>query len=99
MVGASSKYMYFDVKIEGILPWVRFTYSLFKIISYLLINSLLYFIYFFFQVNNWVKELKKILGSDICLFIAGNKVDLEKERNVTIEEAEEWVFFLIYTLK
>ena len=42
-----------------------------------------------FQVKNWVKELKKMLGSDICLAIAGNKVDLEKDRNVTVEEAEE----------
>lgn len=30
-----------------------------------------------------------MLGSDICLVIAGNKIDLEKERNVTVEEAEE----------
>ncbi|XP_033223152.1 ras-related protein Rab-21 [Belonocnema kinseyi] len=44
----------------------------------------------FQKVKNWVKELKKMLGSDICLAIAGNKVDLEKERNVSIEEAEEY---------
>lgn len=30
-----------------------------------------------------------MLGSDICLVIAGNKVDLEKDRNVSVEEAEE----------
>lgn len=30
-----------------------------------------------------------MLGSEISLAIAGNKVDLEKERNVSIEEAEE----------
>lgn len=30
-----------------------------------------------------------MLGSEICLAIAGNKVDLEKDRNVSIEEAEE----------
>lgn len=30
-----------------------------------------------------------MLGSDISLVIAGNKIDLEKDRNVTIEEAEE----------
>jgi Ras-related protein Rab-21 len=40
-------------------------------------------------VKNWVKELRKMLGSDICLAISGNKVDLEKDRNVTVEEAEE----------
>lgn len=30
-----------------------------------------------------------MLGSDICLMIAGNKIDLEKKRNVSVEEAEE----------
>ena len=41
-----------------------------------------------------MKELKKMLGSEICLVIAGNKVDLEKERNVSVEEAEEWVNYI-----
>lgn len=45
-----------------------------------------------FQVKNWVKELKKMLGSDICLVIAGNKIDLEKQRTVPVEEADEYVF-------
>lgn len=44
----------------------------------------------FQKVKSWVKELKKMLGSDICLVIAGNKVDLEKNRTVAIEEAEEY---------
>ncbi|XP_020283626.1 ras-related protein Rab-21 [Pseudomyrmex gracilis] len=44
----------------------------------------------FQKVKNWVKELKKMLGSEICLVIAGNKMDLEKDRNVSIEEAEEY---------
>lgn len=45
------------------------------------------------QVKNWVKELKKVLGSDISLIITGNKIDLEKERNVTVEEAERyWIY-------
>ena len=43
----------------------------------------------FFQVKNWVKELRKMLGNDIALCIAGNKIDLEKERHVPVEEAEE----------
>lgn len=30
-----------------------------------------------------------MLGSGICLAIAGNKVDLEKDRRVYIEEVEE----------
>lgn len=44
----------------------------------------------FSKVKNWVKELKKMLGNEICLCIAGNKIDLEKQRNVTVAEAEEY---------
>ncbi|XP_050360514.1 ras-related protein Rab-21 [Nymphalis io] len=44
----------------------------------------------FGKVKNWVKELKKMLGSDIVLIIAGNKVDLEHERTVPLEEAESY---------
>lgn len=43
----------------------------------------------FMKVKNWVKELKKMLGSAVCLTIAGNKIDLEKDRNVSNEVAEE----------
>jgi len=39
-------------------------------------------------VKNWIKELKKMLGSEICLVIAGNKIDLEKDRTVSVEDAE-----------
>lgn len=39
-------------------------------------------------MKNWVKELKKMLGSEVCLTIAGNKEDLAKDRNVSVEEAE-----------
>jgi len=42
----------------------------------------------FQKVKNWVKELKKMLGSEVCLTIAGNKIDLEKDRNVPNDEAE-----------
>ncbi|XP_034941474.1 ras-related protein Rab-21 [Chelonus insularis] len=44
----------------------------------------------FQKVKNWIKELRKMLGNDVCLVIAGNKIDLEKDRNVTVEEAEEY---------
>ena len=43
----------------------------------------------FTKVKNWVKELRKMLGNDISLAIAGNKVDLEKQRHVSAESAEE----------
>lgn len=42
----------------------------------------------FQKVKSWVKELRKMLGSDICLVIVGNKTDLEKDRHVSLEEAE-----------
>lgn len=44
----------------------------------------------FQKVKNWVKELRKMLGEDISLVIAGNKIDLEKDRHVTIAEAEAY---------
>ncbi|XP_066139680.1 ras-related protein Rab-21 [Euwallacea fornicatus] len=44
----------------------------------------------FQKVKTWVKELRKMLGRDVCLTIIGNKIDLEKDRVVSIEEAEEY---------
>lgn len=44
----------------------------------------------FQKVKNWVKELRKMLGNDICLCIAGNKIDLEKDRHVVAAEAESY---------
>eukprot|EP00058_Branchiostoma_floridae_P001759 XP_002587247.1 hypothetical protein BRAFLDRAFT_129905 [Branchiostoma floridae] len=41
-------------------------------------------------VKNWVKELRKMLGSEVTLCIAGNKIDLEKQRNVPADEAEAY---------
>ena len=42
----------------------------------------------FARVKNWVKELRKIVGDDISICIAGNKKDLQKNAHVTVEEAE-----------
>ncbi|XP_064078489.1 ras-related protein Rab-21-like [Macrobrachium nipponense] len=42
----------------------------------------------FQKVKNWVRELRRMLGNDICLVIAGNKLDLQKDRHVLLEEAE-----------
>lgn len=44
----------------------------------------------FQKVKSWVKELRKILGDDICLCIVGNKIDLEKDRHVDADEAEAY---------
>ena len=44
----------------------------------------------FEKVKNWVKELRKIVGNDIVIAIAGNKIDLEKNRKVNEEEATRY---------
>jgi Ras-related protein Rab-21 len=43
----------------------------------------------FNKVQTWVKELRKIVGNDIVIVIAGNKIDMEKNRNVKRDDAEE----------
>jgi Ras-related protein Rab-21 len=45
----------------------------------------------FVKVKKWVKELRKIVGNDIVIAIAGNKIDLEKNRHVNEREAIECV--------
>ncbi|CAG9833094.1 unnamed protein product [Diabrotica balteata] len=44
----------------------------------------------FQKVKSWVKELRKMLGTDISLVIVGNKSDLEKDRHVDVEEAKTY---------
>ncbi|EGD77802.1 rab family small GTPase [Salpingoeca rosetta] len=44
----------------------------------------------FQKVKNWVRELKKMLGSNIALTICGNKSDLERQRTVDQAEAEAY---------
>ncbi|CAM9926889.1 unnamed protein product [Ectocarpus fasciculatus] len=44
----------------------------------------------FNKVKAWVKELRKILGNEIAVAIAGNKIDLEKNRNVNEAEAKAY---------
>merc|ERR1719473_1956459 len=44
----------------------------------------------FNKVRNWVKELRKIVGKNIVLVIAGNKCDLEKQRQVDDAEAKAY---------
>ena len=51
----------------------------------------------FQRIKNWVKELKVSLGQEVVLCIVGNKVDLEKDRHVSLEEAEEWVFLPLFS--
>jgi len=44
----------------------------------------------FKKVRHWVKELRKIVGKDIVLCIIGNKIDLEKKRQVDKDEAIQY---------
>eukprot|EP01089_Gocevia_fonbrunei_P015072 TRINITY_DN4309_c0_g1_i2.p1 TRINITY_DN4309_c0_g1~~TRINITY_DN4309_c0_g1_i2.p1 ORF type:complete len:209 (-),score=27.24 TRINITY_DN4309_c0_g1_i2:28-654(-) len=44
----------------------------------------------FEKVKNWVKELRKMLGTSVSIAIVGNKVDLERNRAVNNEEAEKY---------
>lgn len=44
----------------------------------------------FRKVKSWVKELRKMLGTDVCLRIIGNKTDLDRNRNVSLEEATQY---------
>ncbi|XP_026883390.1 ras-related protein Rab-21-like [Electrophorus electricus] len=44
----------------------------------------------FQKVKSWVKELRRILGNEVCLCIVGNKTDLDKDRNVSSEDGERF---------
>eukprot|EP00823_Brevimastigomonas_motovehiculus_P007629 TRINITY_DN673_c0_g1_i1.p1 TRINITY_DN673_c0_g1~~TRINITY_DN673_c0_g1_i1.p1 ORF type:complete len:209 (+),score=30.34 TRINITY_DN673_c0_g1_i1:84-710(+) len=44
----------------------------------------------FTKVTHWVKELRKIVGTGIQLVIAGNKADLERSRQVSDSDAQEY---------
>jgi len=44
----------------------------------------------FVRVQNWVRELKKVLGDDVLLFLIGNKMDLDRNRAVNEQEALDY---------
>lgn len=44
----------------------------------------------FQKVKNWVKELKRMLGEELVIIIVGNKLDLELQRTVMQDQAEEY---------
>lgn len=44
----------------------------------------------FERVKTWVKELRTMAGKDIVLVIAGNKVDMERNRQVGLDDAESY---------
>ncbi|KAI9920573.1 hypothetical protein PsorP6_001447 [Peronosclerospora sorghi] len=44
----------------------------------------------FHKVRTWVRELRRIVGDDISICIAGNKSDLHRNRKVPEEEAKRY---------
>lgn len=44
----------------------------------------------FQKVQNWVKELRTMLDRDTPIVIVGNKIDLERNRKVTEEQARSY---------
>mmetsp|Transcript_76489 Transcript_76489/g.127462 ORF Transcript_76489/g.127462 Transcript_76489/m.127462 type:complete len:205 (+) Transcript_76489:25-639(+) len=44
----------------------------------------------FSRVKSWVRELRKMVGEEIVLCIVGNKIDLERQRLVGRQEAQEY---------
>ncbi|ESO95115.1 hypothetical protein LOTGIDRAFT_215280 [Lottia gigantea] len=59
----------------------------------------------FYDIKDWVKELKKNVDYPIIMCLLGNKCDLDSGRKVSIEEAEEYaqsigaLFFEVSALK
>ena len=45
----------------------------------------------FNSIDTWLKELKSNSNPDVKIFLVGNKLDLEDDRTVTTEEAEDLV--------
>lgn len=45
----------------------------------------------FNSIDTWLKELKSNSNPDVKIFLVGNKLDLEDDRTVTTEEAENLV--------
>jgi len=44
----------------------------------------------FKRIQGWVRELRKMVGGEIQLSIAGNKLDLERQRVVSRQQATEY---------
>ncbi len=61
------------------------------VINFFYINKYHYSQKSFNDIDAWLKELKSNSNPDVKLFLVGNKVDLEDDRIVTTEEAENLV--------
>ena len=45
----------------------------------------------FGHIDTWLKEVKTQSNPDVKVFLIGNKTDLDEERKVTKEQAEQFV--------
>ena len=71
-------------------------YSLFHhwVINLFLIKYIIIKLYSqksFNAIDSWLKELKSNSNPDVKIFLVGNKIDLEEDRVVSTEEAEDLV--------
>lgn len=44
----------------------------------------------FERMQNWLRELKKLVGSEICIVIAGNKIDQRARQQIPESEAKDF---------
>ncbi|OHT00260.1 Ras-related protein Rab-5A [Tritrichomonas foetus] len=42
------------------------------------------------DIEEWMNAFTSVAGNNACIFLVANKIDLENEINVDLEEAEEW---------
>lgn len=61
-----------------------------RLLSVLVLGGLAEINTYHAQVKHWVKELRGMLGPEVVLAIAGNKIDLEKSRAVDHAAAEAY---------
>ena len=75
----------------GLIDFTAYTPSLFK-------DAVLAIVVYditkrksFENVQNWINKLKNNSSPDVIIFIVGNKVDLESEREIKVEETINYV--------
>ena len=44
----------------------------------------------FAKVRVWLRELHQVVGDRIAVVVVGNKIDLERDRKVSKQDAEQW---------
>ncbi|SAL98813.1 hypothetical protein [Absidia glauca] len=45
----------------------------------------------FLELHSWIEELKRNVGDELVMVVVANKLDLESRREVTLEQAREYV--------